>query len=89
MPFNWKTPFGYFVAWLTEASGAVGVFTTCTLVFMFMFDSCQLFVFIAEDITNELADFNDAVKKPNANHEELMDRLSNSLQAYSDAKELR
>ena len=87
MPFNWKTPFGYLVAWCGQAAGWSVVITVAIPHFTFCFGSSLIFIFIAKDITKDLVDFNDIVKAPNVNLDDIMERFCNMIRLYSDAKE--
>ena len=87
MPFDWKTPFGYFVAWFGQAAG----WTADTLMgvpqFIFPFGSSFLFIFIVEDITKDLADFNSKINTPNRNGQQAKEHFCQIIQIYLDAKE--
>lgn len=87
MPFNWKTPLGYSVAWFGQAFGWTVTASVAFSVYCFSFGSNLHFIFIAEDITKDLVDFNSIVKTPNANREELMERFCTVIQLYSYVKE--
>lgn len=83
--FNWETPVGYLLGWLTLcagcAAGAVPTFIFLSLVF----GSCWLFIFIAEDITQDVAAFNFTAS--NENQRELTKRFCDTVQIHSDAKQ--
>lgn len=51
------------------------------------YDKGWLFVVIAENITQDVSDFNAVVKDPNGNRVEMKKRLCDIVQVYSDAKE--
>lgn len=61
-PFDWKTPFGYLVAWFGEYAGFVAVLMTATPCFNVILGSSWLFIVVAYDITNDVAAFNRSVK---------------------------
>lgn len=88
-PYDWRTPHGYAVAWISEAAGTSSLFFAFPPVLSLIFASCWLFVTIADDdLTQELAIFNNDVKKSDGNdHAELMRRFCGIIQSYSDAKE--
>lgn len=84
LPFDWKTPFGYFQATLAEAIDIFCVVFNMTPVLGFMLGACLLSIAFIEDIASK---FNDlppnepetmAVKK----------RFCNVIQLYSSVKEL-
>lgn len=58
MPFDWKAPFGYVVAWLIEVAA---VYTTLTLLYLmvtFIVGTCWTIIDILKDITNDIAQLN-------------------------------
>lgn len=67
----------------------LAVFITCFLQFLnFIFGSCWLFIFIAEDLTKDSTAFNDAItKKDDANDAELTKQFCDLVQIYLDAKQ--
>lgn len=87
-PFDWKTPWGFVIVWLCESAGcAATMFAILPLIF-YLFGSCWLFAFIADDIADDLTAFNETVKASNAeNRSELSDKFCAIMQFYADAKE--
>lgn len=87
-PFNWKSPAGYLVAWM--AQWVVGP-TSGSLYIQFpniFFASCWLFMFIAEDITQDVLKFNTIVTTTSDETcAELTKRFCDTVHIYSDAKE--
>ena len=87
MPFDWKTPLGFPIAWFSQFATLVAVVPTSTQYFGFIYVSCGLFIYIAEDITKDLDTFNNTVEIPNADRAELTKHFFGVIQLYSDAKE--
>ena len=88
VPFDWKTPFGYLLVWFAESVESSAVMTTGTAMFGFIYGSSWLFICMAKDITNDMAEFNDIVKtQENVDRAELMERFCKIIQLYSDAKQ--
>lgn len=88
LPFDWKTPFGYFVAWLSEISGCFATYAVEIPLNSLIFASSWLLITINDDLTQELAAFNDDLKTLNkSDHLELVRRFCDIIQLYSDAKE--
>lgn len=87
-PFDWKTPLGYLVVWLAQYAGAASM-TIFILQFLnFVFGSCWLFNFIAEDITQDIAGFNFIVRTTSdGDRTGLTKHFCNIVQIYSDVKE--
>lgn len=88
-PFDWKTPHGYLIAFTAQYAGALTEVSIYTQIVVLVFGTCYLFVIIAEDITKDLEAFNTAARTVgSANWKaEMMMRLCNLLQIYTDAKQ--
>lgn len=86
LPFDWNTPHGFLVAWSCQCAGLYEVIIFAPF-FAYIFGSCSLFVNIAEDITNDVVDLNNAIKTPDTDRSELMQRLRDIIQFYTDVKE--
>lgn len=86
-PFDWKTPFGYPVAWFSQFAGCLASFSVSLININFMVGSCWLFTFIADDITSDLPEFNRDDEMANKNQAEQLKRFCGIIQLYSDAKE--
>lgn len=87
-PFNWRTPLRYLVAWLAQSAG-LSVLASIIIHFLnLVFGSCWLFIFIVEDVTQDVVAFNIAAKAvvSNGNGTELTNRFCDTVQIYSDAK---
>lgn len=89
-PFDWRTPYGYFVAWMAQCVGGESTATIYVQFLNLVFGSCWLFVFIAEDITKDVFAFNIIAKAKttsNENHTELTKCFRDMVQIYSEAKQ--
>lgn len=96
-PFEWKSPMGYLVAWLCESAGITIVITSIVPFFSYLFGSCWLFLFVADDITKDLTAFNiDVITTERAfttrtldtlNCAELMNKFCATIRIYTHAKE--
>lgn len=85
---------GYLAAWFGESAGTAAIIFAIIPFFNYLFGSCYLFIFIADDITKDLRTFNTAVaastetKSSNAsNRAELINQFCAVIQFYADAKE--
>lgn len=88
LPFDWKTPFGYLGAWLSEVTGCFATYAVAIPLNGFIFASSWLFIAINDDLTEELATFNTDLGTLNENgYLDLMQRFCDIIQLYSDAKE--
>lgn len=88
-PFDWKTPCGYLVAWFTQCAGCI-VGVNIDIQFLnLVFGSCWLFIFIAEDITQDVIEFNLFVAEATSNEDrtECTKRFRGMVQVYTDAKQ--
>lgn len=86
MPFDWKTPLGYPLAWIFQLAGGCSTFSMAILFVGFMVGSCWLFTFVADDITEDLKAFNSA-EATNENRVEKLKRFYDIIEIYSDAKQ--
>lgn len=86
LPLDWRTPFGFIVAWLSQVFGGFAVFSAITPFYSLIFASEWLFIVIADSITKELNAFNHR-KITNKNHKEMMHRFCDIIQLYSHAKQ--
>lgn len=88
MPLDWRTPFGYLMAWIAQFAGLLVVVLATISLYSLIFASCWLFVTIADDITQELVAFNIDVRiSDGTDHDELMRYFCDIVQLYSDAKQ--
>lgn len=76
------------MAWLAQLAGLACIFAVATSKFGIIFGSMWLFIVIAQDIQNDMAEFNQTVKTPNDDDcEGMAERFRDIVQLYSDAKE--
>lgn len=76
------------MAWLGECAG-VGSFIIVSIPFFnLVCGSCWIFIVIADDITSDVAGFNDTVEiLDDSDRTESVKRIRDIIQNYSDAKE--
>lgn len=86
-PFDWQTPFGYFVAWLGQCTGIGSVVITVASLFGIVFGSNWLFIVMADDVTNDLVAFNNTVSIQNDSDTRMMEQFCVIIQNYMDAKQ--
>lgn len=85
-PFNWKTPLGYLVGWLAESAGFYNLALMVVLLVNSVISTCWFFIFMTDDITNDLEAFNNDVKTKQ-NRDDQINRFASIVQFYSEAKE--
>lgn len=88
LPFDWKTPLGYFIAMVIFAEVTFyilccGVIGVCLLV-----GSCWLIQAVVQDISQDQNDFNVSKKKWNQNRMEMKITFNNFIDDFSHAKQL-
>lgn len=83
MPFDWHTPFGYFMTYLTEFGASVATFLCVASIICFLIGSCWLFIHFAKDIADDLSILNAGEISSN-NYKEVMDGFCNIIQSYTD-----
>lgn len=54
LPFNWRTPFGYLIAFFVQNTGAFAVILSSSTVLSFLIGSCWLLFTIIRDIYKDL-----------------------------------
>lgn len=88
-PFEWRTPFGYFVALLGQGAGSLFAAASVLQFLNLLFGSCWPFILIAVDITKDLEAFNNDVRTPSENlvNAKLTKCFCGLIQIYSDAKQ--
>lgn len=57
-PFDWRSPAGYIVAWICGNFGLASVIFGFVPFSNYLLGSCWLFIFIADDIAEDLNEFN-------------------------------
>lgn len=88
LPFDWKTPFGYCVAWFSQTVACTAIIVADIPFFTLIFASSWLFIIITGDLKQELAIFNNEVKTFDGcnGYVDLMRRFCGIAQCYTDAK---
>lgn len=87
LPFDWKTPHGYALAFLYESITDYIVSLTYIPLITVLIGSCWFFIAFVKDITNDLfiLDKNEIAKR---NDVELTQSFCKIVKFYSDANEL-
>lgn len=87
LPFNWKTPFGYLIAFSLEIASAYTMLFIALTALCLVVGSCWIFIGIVDDITNDLDRLN---CNDETDHSEqcMKIRFFSTVQLYSDAKQL-
>lgn len=88
LPFNWKTPFGYLIALMMQAVASYFTLLSTASTLCLLVGLCLLFIAFVEDLANDLNALS-ITEIPNKKHEKLMEDFHNSMQHYSQVKELR
>lgn len=86
-PFDWKTPTGYLTAFVVQFFGVITISRILLEIRIIIFITCWLFIFIAEDITEELDAFIIAVERSNEIHTDSIKRFHELVKIHSNAKE--
>lgn len=88
LPFDWKTPFGYSLAWFAQAVAAHSTVLHLNLVVSFLIGSCYFVISILKDIAKDFATLN-STKTSDINHREMTGHFCNIVQFHTDARQLR
>lgn len=86
-PFDWKTPLGYSIAFLSQAAGSLTILVAYIQLVNLIVGSCWIFIVIAGDITKDATAFNKEAHTSNGNRIEMVKRFRDLVQTYSDAKQ--
>lgn len=87
-PFDWRTPFGYFVAWSAQFAGITANIISSAPFFDIVLGSSWLFNVMVEDMRNDVAAFNGIVQTLKRNERVvLMESFCDCIRNYSDAKQ--
>ena len=90
MPFEWRTPIGYIVAWAAQFVGCLAIMLACISYYGFIYASCWFFISIAQYITTDLTAVQSVkIHNGNENGAEMRERFYDIIKIYSNAKELR
>lgn len=87
LPFNWRTPFGYLIAFLCEFASAYATCLYSGALGNLLVSSCYVEICIVKDITIDLIAMN-RCEKFEGNQMEIRMRFCDVVQLYSDAKQL-
>ncbi|XP_055297011.1 putative odorant receptor 71a [Sitodiplosis mosellana] len=85
LPFDWKTPHGYLIAYAIQYAAVYYVFHAAVCHLGFLIGSCEILMAFAMDLKQE---FNTLVEKPDENQTELKKKLSKFIQFHCSAKQL-
>lgn len=88
IPFDWKTPSRYLLAWLYQSVGILPIVCFVIQFVNFFIGSSWLFINMAEDITQDVVAFN-SIDEPitDENRTEKTRQFGDMVQGYSDAKQ--
>lgn len=87
LPFNWRTPFGYLLAMISEGVGIIYTLHTVATIICYMAASCRSFVAILKDIENDVPLLSVGGMSDHS-HMLTEKRLCKIIQLYSDLKQL-
>lgn len=86
LPFNWKTPIGYFIASIFFAGAIFCLLFGIIPVVCLFIGSCWLFICFAKDMTNELSNLNAIARAKN--QRELEERFAKVIKMHVNVKQL-
>lgn len=87
LPFDYRTPFGYILYILFNATGAVCVAFALLPTICLTIGSCLLLISMANDIKNDLKLLNATGKKAKRGHVVMKKRFRQTIRVYRDLKE--
>lgn len=88
LPFDWKTPIGYFIALMAQCvPGACSTFSF-TSVTCFLIESALLSISILKDIENDLSALNFVDLSSKKDYERIKKQFNLVVRNYTDAKQL-
>lgn len=87
LPFNWKTPFGYLLAWVAQAVAAYSTVNHLNLVISLLIGSCYFVIGTLKDIENDFAQFN-GVKASTKNRRQKNAHFCEIVEFHTDARQL-
>lgn len=88
LPFNWKTPFGYFIATQLEFFGSLSIVLITFAVITNYFGSCWLITVFVKDIgENDVSQLNLNASGPNKK-KKMIDRFRKLVYNFSEVKQL-
>lgn len=86
-PFNWKTPFGYLIAELSETASYLSIVLCRIPILCFFWGSCGLFCLFIRDITSDLELLN-VGGASDQSRKKRQERFGKIIQLHSDVKQL-
>ncbi|XP_055306350.1 odorant receptor 94a-like [Sitodiplosis mosellana] len=86
LPFDWRTPIGYLIAYLGQFGTFFGILTLCCPAVCLYVGFCWLSMSFVRDIEQELSQLNESNNKESLSH--FHQRLKKIIQFHTDAKEL-
>lgn len=87
VPFNWKTPAGYLVAFLGETLSSACTIYTTTPIICFIVGACCMLAAFVKDIASELTAFN-ADKLADAKQPDVKKHFCKIIRMFTDVKQL-
>lgn len=87
MPFNWKTPLGYVIALMTQGVASYFTLLSTASTLCLLVGICLLLIAFVEDLANDLNVLSIS-ELPNDRHSKLLEDFRNSMQLYSQVKQL-
>lgn len=88
LPFNWRTPFGYFIALLAQCFAAISTLFCGTSTVCFLIGSCWLIGSFLKDLRNDVLIHLNRVEKMRSqrNAAKLVEHFHDIIQDHSDVK---
>ncbi|XP_031619487.1 putative odorant receptor 85d [Contarinia nasturtii] len=87
LPFNWRTPIGYLIAYALQCGGVYYLFMRVVFATGFMAIFTAMLVIFAEDAKEEVKIINE-INKTSGNEIETIKRFHELIQYHADAKQL-
>lgn len=87
MPFNWRTPLGYLIAYVSESSAIYSALFCATPIICFLFGLCLFCVSMVKDLSADLSlSIVGGTSKPN--RDQLKKSFCQIVQSFVDVKQL-
>lgn len=74
------------MAFIGQCFGTIFVMVVYMQIINIVYESCWLFIIIAQDIAEDLVEFNKNVQTPSENREKMTKRFRELVEIFSDAK---
>lgn len=87
LPFSWKNPIGYLLAWLAQVAAARSSMVLLNLVLSFLFGNCYLIIGILKELENDFEHFN-GIEPSNADYNEMKMHFCQIIRCYTDVRQL-